>query len=122
MSLRLALTGLTLALMVQAIFTRTSSGSGTPVALRPTAPHGADRQRALLEGTFHRAPVQQLSLTTCKGGYNAACTVTTATISLGSIFEDTCTSNAQREPRGASCSEGRYLYKLSEPVSLSPST
>ncbi|KAH7938186.1 hypothetical protein HPB49_021398 [Dermacentor silvarum] len=41
--------------------------------------------------------------------------VTKATIALGSIFENTCTSNAQREPRGASCSEGRYLYKLSEP-------
>ncbi|KAH7954417.1 hypothetical protein HPB49_018278 [Dermacentor silvarum] len=44
--------------------------------------------------------------------------VTKATIALGSIFEDTCTSNAQCEPRGASCSEGRYLYKPSEPVSL----
>ncbi|KAH7945019.1 hypothetical protein HPB49_004759 [Dermacentor silvarum] len=44
--------------------------------------------------------------------------VTKATITLGSIFEDTCTSNAQCEPRGASCSEGRYLYKPSEPVSL----
>ncbi|KAH7985928.1 hypothetical protein HPB49_026214 [Dermacentor silvarum] len=41
--------------------------------------------------------------------------VTKATIALGSMFEDTCTSNAQREPRGASCSEGRYLYKPSEP-------
>lgn len=47
---------------------------------------------------------------------------TKATIALGSIFEDTCMSNAQREPRGASCSEDRYLYKLSEPVSQSPST
>ncbi|KAH7960394.1 hypothetical protein HPB49_019167 [Dermacentor silvarum] len=44
--------------------------------------------------------------------------VTKATIALGSIFEDTCTSNAQCESRGASCSKGRYLYKQSEPVSL----
>ncbi|KAH7959338.1 hypothetical protein HPB49_010463 [Dermacentor silvarum] len=42
--------------------------------------------------------------------------VTKATIALGSIFKDTCTSNAQCKPRGASCSEGRYLYKLSEPL------
>ncbi|KAH7966309.1 hypothetical protein HPB49_015249 [Dermacentor silvarum] len=42
--------------------------------------------------------------------------VTKETIPLGSIFEDTCTSNAQCEPRGASCSEGRYLYKLSDPL------
>ncbi|KAH7974135.1 hypothetical protein HPB49_010297 [Dermacentor silvarum] len=44
--------------------------------------------------------------------------VTKATIALGSIFEDTCTSNAQREPRGASCSQGRYLFIPSEPASL----
>ncbi|KAH7940928.1 hypothetical protein HPB49_008163 [Dermacentor silvarum] len=107
--------------MVRVTFTRTSSGSGTPAALRPTAPHDADRQRALLEGTFHRAPVQQLSLT-CPTNDPATCSilascraVTKAAIALGSIFEDTCTSNAQREPRGASCGEGRYLYKLSEP-------
>ncbi|KAH7959744.1 hypothetical protein HPB49_013473 [Dermacentor silvarum] len=60
MALRLVLTGLTLAPMVRTTFTRTCSGSGTPVALRPTAPHGADRQRALLEGTFHRAPLSRL--------------------------------------------------------------
>ncbi|KAH7936988.1 hypothetical protein HPB49_006991 [Dermacentor silvarum] len=30
--------------------------------LRPAAPYDADRQRALLKGPFHRAPVQQLSL------------------------------------------------------------
>ncbi|KAH7965268.1 hypothetical protein HPB49_005784 [Dermacentor silvarum] len=44
--------------------------------------------------------------------------VTKATIALGSIFEDTCTSNAQREPRGASCSQGRYLFIPSERASL----
>ncbi|KAH7940993.1 hypothetical protein HPB49_008825 [Dermacentor silvarum] len=44
--------------------------------------------------------------------------VNKATIAPGSIFEDTCTSNAQCDPRGASCSEYRYLYKPSEPVSL----
>lgn len=44
--------------------------------------------------------------------------VTKATIALGSIIEDTCTSNAQCEPRGASCSEGRCLCKPSQPVSL----
>ncbi|KAH7958965.1 hypothetical protein HPB49_007020 [Dermacentor silvarum] len=44
--------------------------------------------------------------------------VTKATIALRSIFEDTRTSNAQCEPRGASCSEGRYIYKPSEPLSL----
>ncbi|KAH7960861.1 hypothetical protein HPB49_024073 [Dermacentor silvarum] len=36
---------------------------GNANSLRPAAPYDADRQRALLEGTFHRAPVQQLSLT-----------------------------------------------------------
>ncbi|KAH7954928.1 hypothetical protein HPB49_022881 [Dermacentor silvarum] len=36
---------------------------GNANSLRPTAPYDADRQRALLEGPFHRAPVQQLSLT-----------------------------------------------------------
>ncbi|KAL1487312.1 hypothetical protein MTO96_008095 [Rhipicephalus appendiculatus] len=41
--------------------------------------------------------------------------VTKATIALGSIIEDTCTSNAQCEPRGASCSEGRCLCKPSQP-------
>ncbi|KAH7966892.1 hypothetical protein HPB49_020349 [Dermacentor silvarum] len=44
--------------------------------------------------------------------------VTKATFALGSIFEDTCTSNAQREPDQASCNEDRYLYKPCEPVSL----
>ncbi|CAN7989437.1 unnamed protein product [Ixodes hexagonus] len=44
--------------------------------------------------------------------------VTKATIALGSIIEDTCTSNAQCEARGASCSEGRCLCKASQPVSL----
>ncbi|KAH7980160.1 hypothetical protein HPB49_013479 [Dermacentor silvarum] len=44
--------------------------------------------------------------------------VTKATIALGSIFEDTCTSNAQRESRGASCSHGRYLFIPSERASL----
>ncbi|KAH7967072.1 hypothetical protein HPB49_022153 [Dermacentor silvarum] len=172
---------------------------GNANSLRPAAPYDADRQRALLEGPFHRAPVQQLSLTcptndpapcsilaSCSAGitfeqpfslqrwlqpglrgsnssdasmhsslrahsrtllsrlykYYATITwtvhghllknlidrstlstvkndgpvkVTKATIALGSIFEDTCTNNALREPRGASCSEGRYLYKLSEP-------
>ncbi|KAH7950020.1 hypothetical protein HPB49_018596 [Dermacentor silvarum] len=151
---------------------------GNANSLRPTAPYDADRQRALLEGPFHRAPVQQLSLTSptndpapcsilesCSALSRlykdyAIITITWtvngrllknlidrstlstlknhgpvkvskiainqlerlssdngkfATIALRSIFEDTCTSNAQREPRGASCSEGRYLYKLSEP-------
>ncbi|KAH7965497.1 hypothetical protein HPB49_008483 [Dermacentor silvarum] len=85
---------------------------GNANSLRPAAPYDADRQRALLEGPFHRAPVQQLSLT-CPTNDPAPCsilascsTVTKATIALGSIFEDTCTSNAQREssrglvPRG----------------------
>lgn len=44
--------------------------------------------------------------------------VTKATIALGSIIEDTCTANAQCEPRGATCSEGRCLCKPSQPVSL----
>ncbi|KAH7959580.1 hypothetical protein HPB49_012142 [Dermacentor silvarum] len=194
---------------------------GNANSLRPAAPYDADRQRALLEGPFHRAPVQQLSLTcptndpapcsileSCSAGitfeqpcslqrwlqpglrgstssdasmrcpqrarsrtllsrlykYYATITwtvhdrllenfinrptlntvkndvpvkiskiainqrerlrsdngkfVTKATIALGSIFEDTCTSNAQREPRGASCSQGRYLFIPSEPASL----
>lgn len=44
--------------------------------------------------------------------------VTKATIALGSIIEDSCQTNAQCEPRGASCSEGRCLCKPSQPVSL----
>ncbi|KAG0429411.1 hypothetical protein HPB47_023658 [Ixodes persulcatus] len=44
--------------------------------------------------------------------------VTKATIALGSIIEDTCTTNGQCEARGASCSEGRCLCKASQPVSL----
>ncbi|KAH7933610.1 hypothetical protein HPB49_014369 [Dermacentor silvarum] len=44
--------------------------------------------------------------------------VTKATITLGSIFEDTCTSNAQCELSRALCNEDCYLYKPSEPVSL----
>ncbi|KAH7945585.1 hypothetical protein HPB49_013227 [Dermacentor silvarum] len=158
MALRLALTGLTLALM------------------------DVDRKQALLEGPFHRAPVQQLSLTSPTNdpapcSILASCSalsrlykdyatitwtvngrllenfinrstlstvkkdvsvnvskiainhleqlasahgkfVTKATFALGSIFEDTCTSNAQCEPDQASCNEDRYLYKPSEPVSL----
>ncbi|KAH7974045.1 hypothetical protein HPB49_008829 [Dermacentor silvarum] len=155
---------------------------GNANSLGPAAPYDADRQRALLEGPFHRAPVQQLSLT-CPTNDPAPCSILAscstlwslykdyatitwtvngrllknlidrstlstvkndgpvkvskiainqlerlrsdngkfiikATIALGSIFEDTCTSNAQREPRGASCSEGRYLYMPSEPASV----
>ncbi|KAH7953252.1 hypothetical protein HPB49_006462 [Dermacentor silvarum] len=91
---------------------------------QPAAPYDADRQWALLEGPFHRAPVQQLSLTSptndpAPRSILASCNaVTKATIALGSIFEDTCTSNAQREPRGASCSQGRYLFIPSERASL----
>ncbi|XP_064475905.1 uncharacterized protein LOC135389803 [Ornithodoros turicata] len=44
--------------------------------------------------------------------------VTKATIALGSIIEDTCTSNAQCEARGALCSEGRCVCKPSQPVTL----
>ncbi|KAH7966412.1 hypothetical protein HPB49_016107 [Dermacentor silvarum] len=44
--------------------------------------------------------------------------VTKATIALGSIIEDTCTNNAQCEPRGASCSKGCCLCKPSQLMSL----
>ncbi|KAH7936666.1 hypothetical protein HPB49_002159 [Dermacentor silvarum] len=147
---------------------------GNANSLRPAAPYDADRQRALLEGPFHRAPVQQLSLT-CPTNDPAPCSILESCSALSRLYKYyatitwtvhdrllknlidrstlstvkndgpvkvfkiainqlerlrsdngkfvfECTSNAQREPRGASCSEGRYLYKPSEPVSLSPST
>ncbi|KAH7959232.1 hypothetical protein HPB49_009465 [Dermacentor silvarum] len=47
---------------------------GNANSIRPTAPYDADRQRALLEGPFHRAPVQQLSLT-CPTNDPAPCSI-----------------------------------------------
>ncbi|KAH7970332.1 hypothetical protein HPB49_004042 [Dermacentor silvarum] len=121
---------------------------GNANSLRPADPYDADRQRALLEGPFHRAPVQQLSLTspiptirrrvrywqaavpgpqlsrlcatitwTVNGRLlkNLIDRSTLSTVKNDGPVKDTCTSNAQSEPRGASCNDGRYLYKPSEP-------
>ncbi|KAH7938477.1 hypothetical protein HPB49_024110 [Dermacentor silvarum] len=148
-------------------------------SLRPAAPYEADRQRALIEGLFHRAPVQQLSLTSPTNdpapcSILESCSAFRTTLQPAKVlitrpapqprvmhrcaahdaripahrtvkndgpvkvskiainqlerlpsdngklvFQCTAISmrkrDAQREPRGASCSEGRYLYKLSEP-------
>ncbi|KAH7933196.1 hypothetical protein HPB49_010178 [Dermacentor silvarum] len=159
---------------------------GNANSLRPTAPYDADRQRALLEGPFHRAPVQQLSLTSptndpapcsilesCSALSRLYATITwtvngrllknlidRSTLSTVKndgpvkvskiaikqlerlrsdngkfVFECTALSTRRSprrpsrlvpssrtparatpsEPRGASCNDGRYLYKPSEP-------
>ncbi|KAH7965717.1 hypothetical protein HPB49_010034 [Dermacentor silvarum] len=160
------------------------------------APYDADRQRALLEGPFHRAPVQQLSLTSPTND-PAPCSILESCSALSRLYKDYATitwtvhdrllenfnnrptlstvkndvpvkvskiainqlerlrsdngkfvfecmalsrcrsprqpsrlvpfsrtharatpSASLAGPRGASCSQGRYLYKPSEPVSL----
>lgn len=72
MALRLVLAGLTLALVVRADFAEDHFRLGDAGGLRPAAPYDADRQRALLEGPFHRAPVSQLSLASPTNGSGAA--------------------------------------------------
>ncbi|KAH7965584.1 hypothetical protein HPB49_008781 [Dermacentor silvarum] len=153
MAQRLVLTGLTLARMVQANFTRTSFGSETPAAYCPRpltirtvsglcsrdhSTGGPQHSRLykdyatitwtvngrLIENFIDRSTLStvkdDVSVKVSKIGINQlerlpsdnGKFVTKAT--LGCIFEDTRTINAQCDPRGASCSACRYLYKPSE--------
>lgn len=62
MALRAVLAGLSLALVVRADFHDDHFRLRDVGIPRQVAPYDAERQRALLEGPFHRAPVAQLSL------------------------------------------------------------
>ncbi|KAH7959656.1 hypothetical protein HPB49_012800 [Dermacentor silvarum] len=91
MAQRLALTGLTLALMVQATFTRTSFVRLRDAGgLRLTAAYDVDRERALLEGPFHRVPVQQLSLTSHIND-PAPCLILASCSALSRLYKDYAT-------------------------------
>ncbi|KAH7974133.1 hypothetical protein HPB49_010280 [Dermacentor silvarum] len=59
-------------------------------SLRPASPYDADRQRALLEGTFHRAPVQQLSLTSPTND-PAPCSILESCSALSRLYKDFAT-------------------------------
>ncbi|KAH7965460.1 hypothetical protein HPB49_008224 [Dermacentor silvarum] len=59
---------------------------GNANSLRPAAPYDADRQRALLEGPFHRAPVQQLSLT-CPTNDPAPCSILESCSALSRLYK-----------------------------------
>ncbi|KAH7965358.1 hypothetical protein HPB49_006409 [Dermacentor silvarum] len=63
---------------------------GNANSLRPAAPYDADRQRALLEGPFHRAPVQQLSLT-CPTNDPAPCSILESCSALSRLYKDYAT-------------------------------
>ncbi|KAH7937441.1 hypothetical protein HPB49_012442 [Dermacentor silvarum] len=63
---------------------------GNANSLRPAAPYDADRQRALLEGPFHRAPVQQLSLT-CPTNDPAPCSILASCSALSRLYKDYAT-------------------------------
>ncbi|KAH7937950.1 hypothetical protein HPB49_017994 [Dermacentor silvarum] len=56
-------------------------------SIRPASPYDADRQRALLEGTFHRAPVQQLSLTSPTND-PAPCSILESCSALSRLYKD----------------------------------
>ncbi|KAH7966799.1 hypothetical protein HPB49_019605 [Dermacentor silvarum] len=63
---------------------------GDASSLRPAAPYDADRQRALLEGPFHRTPVQQLSLTFPTND-PAPCSILASCSALSRLYKDYAT-------------------------------